>query len=56
MKTADGKKIILFCQKCKRIKPFDGWLPMSAMEQAELAKQNQTKFVQSVCPSCERTR
>ena len=58
MKTADGKKIILFCSECKRVKPWDndGWTQMSAAAQAELAKNDHVAFVSSVCPSCERVK
>ena len=54
MKTKDGKKLIPYCKKCKRVKPFDEWTSMSATEQAELVRQDHIKFIGSVCPNCVR--
>jgi Fe2+ or Zn2+ uptake regulation protein len=56
MKTVDGKKIILFCSECGRVKVWDneGWQVMTAEQQAGLVKENHTKFVKSICSCCEK--
>lgn len=55
MKTRDGKKVILYCERCPKVKPFDEWVLPNEQAKKEIQSQRQNgciKFLKSTCDSC----